>query len=207
MLRGGCCRSAPVQVLAACRLMARKARDPSLTPKHLPIHPILWSCNAGHNVYAVDTVPLWGTMANTDTRLCGAAGLGFLAIAVHLSGGCAVHYYDAKTETEHVWGFGHLAMKAPRPQEGVRAVVTGADTLGLGIGSTPQEGYLSLGWHRSRLLQVTDANTQVRLEWPRSGFFGVRVGSEPPALWQSDAATLSSANLRAPVHSGEVGSP
>ena len=40
--------------------------------------------------------------------------------------GCAVHYYDKETGTEHLWGFGHLRMKAePSNDAVVRLVVTG----------------------------------------------------------------------------------
>ncbi len=33
-----------------------------------------------------------------------------MAIFSYLSTGCAVHYYDQATGTEHLWGFGHLKM-------------------------------------------------------------------------------------------------
>lgn len=39
--------------------------------------------------------------------------------------GCALHYCDAGTETEHVFGFGNTRMKAGTPNEGLQAVVHG----------------------------------------------------------------------------------
>ena len=94
--------------------------------------------------------------------------------------GCAIHYYDPKTQTEHLWGFGHMAMKVSEPSEGVRAVVRGVDTIGLGVGSLPGHGYLAAGWQSVRRLEIVDENTAVRLEWPTADFFNVRVGSQFP---------------------------
>lgn len=94
--------------------------------------------------------------------------------------GCAVHYYDLKTGTEHVWGLGHLAMKAAAPQEGQRAVVRGTDLLGISAGRSMEGAVLSLGWDRRRQIEILDQNTAIGLEWPNADFFNVRVGSQFP---------------------------
>ncbi|MFT4589665.1 MAG: hypothetical protein ACI8QF_003782, partial [Limisphaerales bacterium] len=48
------------------------------------------------------------------------------AVSLAFASGCAVHYYDKETGTEHLWGFGHLRMKAEPSEDGVvRAVMTG----------------------------------------------------------------------------------
>lgn len=98
-----------------------------------------------------------------------------------LTTSCAVHYYDKTTGTEHLWGFGHLKMAVRPSSEGVRAVIKGTQTLGLGLGLGREDYYLSAGWNNQRILNVAD-NTSVRFEWPTADFFNVRAGTNfPPA--------------------------
>jgi len=96
--------------------------------------------------------------------------------------GCAIHYYDLTTGTEHIWGIGHMAMKASAPREGLRAVVVGTDVFGLTGGNVGGQGYLTIGWERRRQIEVLDENTAIRLEWPDGDFFNVRIGSEWPHI-------------------------
>ncbi len=95
---------------------------------------------------------------------------------------CAIHYYDPDTGVEHVWGFGHMKMKIAEPNEGLRAVVHGTDVVGLGVGKAPDQSYLTLGWQRVQSVDIRDADTALRLEWPTSSFGSVRVGSEFPSF-------------------------
>ena len=101
--------------------------------------------------------------------------------------GCAIHYYDSETGTEHLWGIGHMRMKVGAANEGVRAVVVGTDTLGMAAGSTVYDRYVALGWQRLFRLQVVGEDTAVRLEWPTSDLFSVRAGSELPPDLHRDA--------------------
>lgn len=94
--------------------------------------------------------------------------------------GCAIQYFDPVTGTEHLWGIGHLRMKVSGASEGLKAVVTGTDTLGLAAGSAGSERYITFGWQRLSRLHVITDDTAVRLEWPTSDAFLVRVGSELP---------------------------
>lgn len=113
------------------------------------------------------------------------ATAGFALLAAG-SAGCAVHYYDKSTGTEHLWGFGHLKMAVQPSSEGVRAVVKGTQTLGLGFGLGREDYFLSAGWNNQRILKVAD-NTSVRFEWPTADFFNVRVGTNfPPAYWTTN---------------------
>jgi hypothetical protein len=100
--------------------------------------------------------------------------------AIGLLSGCAIHWYDENTQTEHLLGFGHLKMKVAEPNEGVRAVVTGTETLGLAFRSDKREGYFLIGWQELSRLRAIDENTQIRFEWPSSDFFTVRLGTEFP---------------------------
>ncbi len=111
-----------------------------------------------------------------------AARSGVVSLLVLMStAGCALHYYDAKTGTEHVWGIGHMAMKVSSANEGVRAVVHGISAVGLAVGSFDAQHYLSVGWTTQQQVEVIDENAAVRLEWPDSSPFNVRVGSSWPA--------------------------
>lgn len=101
--------------------------------------------------------------------------------------GCAVHYFDPATGTEHVWGFGHVKMKVAPPSEGLQAIVRGTDVLGISLGREDQQNYVTVGWHRIQRLDVVEESTAVRLEWPSSDFVNVRVGSKFPfARQESD---------------------
>ena len=60
--------------------------------------------------------------------------------------GCAVHYFDAQTGTEHLWGFGHLKMLEP-PKEGQeelqkgiqKVLVNYSDTISKWLGKEIQK--------------------------------------------------------------------
>ncbi len=105
------------------------------------------------------------------------------AIAVAwLCSGCAVHWYDQETGTEHIFGFGHMKMKVAPPNEGLQAIVRGTDVLGASVGSADNQAYLTLGWHRCQRLDAIAENTAIRMEWPNSNFASVRVGSEFPGV-------------------------
>ncbi|MBW1797720.1 MAG: hypothetical protein JRJ21_04800 [Deltaproteobacteria bacterium] len=116
--------------------------------------------------------------------------LAFLTAVVSICG-CAVHYYDPVTSTEHVWGIGHMKMKISQPEESLRAVLKGREVLGVGI-SLGQEDYgLIAGWHRRSQLDVVDENASIRLEWPSGDIFNVRIGSIPPFIKSEEGQARS----------------
>ena len=110
-----------------------------------------------------------------------------MVIFSSFSTGCAVHYYDKATGTEHLWGFGHFKMAVHPSDEGVTAVIKGTQTLGLGLGLGREDYYLTAGWNNQRFVTVAN-NASVRLEWPTADFFNVRVGTNFPA---ADCSTNS----------------
>lgn len=104
-----------------------------------------------------------------------------LGISLPMMTGCALHYFDEQTGTEHVWGIGHMKMKATKPNEGLQTVVHGTDVLGLSVGKADKQSYFTVGWHRLEFIDILADSTSVRIEWPNSSFFNVRVGSEFPS--------------------------
>jgi hypothetical protein len=101
-------------------------------------------------------------------------------VACLLLQACGVHYYDTQTGTEHVWGVGHMKMKAAPPNEGLKSVIRGTDLVGVGVGVRDRQPSLALGWDRQQRMEIVDSNATIRLEWPNADFVNVRVGSEFP---------------------------
>jgi hypothetical protein len=108
------------------------------------------------------------------------AGSVLVVMMVCLTAGCAVHYFDAATGTEHIWGVGHMKMKAASPAEGLRAVVRGTDLVGVSVGRTDRQFHVTLGWNRLQRLDVLAEDVSLLLEWPSSDFVSVRVGTRFP---------------------------
>jgi hypothetical protein len=99
-----------------------------------------------------------------------------------LSAGCALHYYDRKSGTEHVWGIGHLRMKAaPVVGTNVESVISGASIAGVSLGVGREDYYLTAGWDYRRRV-VLGTNAALALEWPRADFYNLRIGTNPPFL-------------------------
>jgi hypothetical protein len=107
-------------------------------------------------------------------------GLFFAALVVFTAGGCAVHYYDAENNTEHIWGVGHMAMKVGTPNDGLKAVGRRTDVVGVAVGSLDKDVHLDLGWGAHQRVEVVDANTALWLTWPNGSFCNVRIGSKVP---------------------------
>jgi hypothetical protein len=103
-----------------------------------------------------------------------------LVLLVVLVPGCAIHYFDAESGAEHVWGVGHMVMRAVPPAGGRVAVVRGLDAAGLHVGAGGDGTSVDLGWTSRERVEVHDATTSLDLEWPRGNLVDVRIGSERP---------------------------
>ena len=117
-------------------------------------------------------------------------------ITLFSTAGCAVQYYDRNTGTEHLWGFGHLKMRAvPRPTadeagtNSVMAFVTGARTAGLSFGFGQEFTGLTAGLDARSRLVIKNEESQFALVWPTNSIwlpnelrdlFTVRVGPDFP---------------------------
>lgn len=87
---------------------------------------------------------------------------------------------------EHLWGFGHMRMKSePSSDEGVHAVVSGVETVGIRLDVGQQTRGFGLGYDQ-RQKAVIQEDGSVFMEWPegpmawRPSLFSVRFGMAPP---------------------------
>lgn len=94
--------------------------------------------------------------------------------------GCAIHYRDAKTGAEHIWGFGHLAIKATSPEDSKQAVITQSTLSGISLGIEECKANVVLGWNSQQRIEIHDDNTLISVVRPnnKDDFFLFRVGSE-----------------------------
>jgi hypothetical protein len=121
----------------------------------------------------------------------------FFAMAfVLLLNGCAVHHFDPKTGTEHLWGFGHLKMKTA-PQESSRPVITGTRLLGVSVRGGRDNYGISAGWESNSRITMPASGTLV-LQYPTNAaplpremrdFFTIRVGTNLPPGWETPERT------------------
>lgn len=94
--------------------------------------------------------------------------------------GCAVQWFDEETGTEHIWGFGHLAVRVTDPDpSGVRGVVRESSMVGLGVGVHESGGYAAVGYHSDRRMLIQN-NTNLWIGWVGNTLFRTRVGAVPP---------------------------
>jgi hypothetical protein len=73
-----------------------------------------------------------------------------------------------------------MSMKISPPNEGLQAVVRATSILGLSLGRTLDRTYLTLGYDSEQQTDIVAESTSVRLEWPDSDLFNLRVGSNWP---------------------------
>lgn len=89
---------------------------------------------------------------------------------------CAVHYYDPETKAEHIYGLGHMVMKAQDAGAKRVAIVRGNSYLGLFAGTGDSGGQFGAGWSSGKTIQILEPNAAVELLWPTSDFLNVRIG-------------------------------
>lgn len=113
-----------------------------------------------------------------------------------LSTGCAIHYYDQASGTEHLWGIGHMKMRAvPQardivpPTNAVMAFTTRVQNLGVSVLAGPEQAGIIAGFDsRSRVIIKNDSShfyvlwpsNTVRLPRDLQNLFNIRVGPEFP---------------------------
>lgn len=94
--------------------------------------------------------------------------------------GCAIYYRDSESGAEHIWGFGHLAMKATPPLDGKKALIRKATLTGIGLGLDDGSFGVSVGWNQRERIIIYDGNTALTIQRPPSNdFFDFKIGSYP----------------------------
>ena len=105
---------------------------------------------------------------------------GLLVLVGLLLSGCAVYYRDRDTGAEHIWGFGHLAVKTVPPNEGKQALVQQMTLTGFAIGMDNGSLGVSAGYDRREHILIFDENTAITIERPPSNdFFNIKIGTYP----------------------------
>jgi hypothetical protein len=111
----------------------------------------------------------------------------FVFLLVFLSlfiSSCAIYYRDSATNAEHIWGFGHLAIKPPLPAAEKQAVVTRVGLFGAAVGVEEGSFGFSLGFNQREKIMIYDPNSILSIKRPfNDDSFLFRFGSwpdEPP---------------------------
>lgn len=113
-------------------------------------------------------------------RLGQSSAYGLLVTAAALISGCAVHYYDAENNIEHIWGIGHMAMKPSPTSEDVVAVGSRTDVIGLSLANVQHQLDVSFGWNAKQRIDIVKEDATFCLAWPQGSFYNARVGTNLP---------------------------
>lgn len=89
---------------------------------------------------------------------------------------CALHYYDKETQAEHIFGFGHMVMKAQDAGANRVAIVRGNSLLGLSTGMDDAGGHFAAGWSSNRTINILQSDAAIELLWPTNDLLNVRIG-------------------------------
>lgn len=112
-------------------------------------------------------------------------------VACLLSTGCAFHYHDARSGSDHVWGFGHLQTRVNAGSNGVMTIVSGVRSLGLGVSSAPEQTALTAGWSVRHRIAIPQ-DSAVSLTWSKANPFDALIASVPSP---GQPSTLLATNL------------
>ncbi len=100
------------------------------------------------------------------------------ALALLQSSGCAITYRNAETGAVHLWGFGHLSMRATVPEGDKKAVIQGASTAGVSAGTWNGSVFLTAGWNRHQTVEIIDPDTYVRIEAPDNDLLNLNISGQ-----------------------------
>ena len=95
--------------------------------------------------------------------------------------GCAIQYYDSATQTQHIYGIGHIAYRVAKPDGAPEAIIVGTDIFGLGMGTTASSGGVTLGYSSERRIEIVKRDASLTLGFPDSNIWNVEVGPQAPA--------------------------
>ena len=105
-----------------------------------------------------------------------------LVIMGFLLSSCAIYYRDRDTGAEHIFGFGHLAVKTIPPNDGKQALVQRMTLTGIALGLDNGSLGISAGWdRREHILIYSDAAITIEPH-TSNDFFFFKIGTYPPEL-------------------------
>jgi hypothetical protein len=100
-----------------------------------------------------------------------------------LTHGCAIYYHDSQTGADHIWGFGHLAMKAVPDSMDKQVYITQKTLAGVALGFDDLSPNFSLGWNRSERIYILDKNTSLAIQRPSNhDYFQFKFAAFPNEL-------------------------
>lgn len=115
--------------------------------------------------------------------LTSALSISLLVLIGFLLSGCAIYYRDRDTGAEHIWGFGHLSVKAIPPNEGKQALIQRMTLTGIAVGLDNGSLGISAGWDRREHILIYDENVAITIQrHPSNDFYHFKIGTYPPDL-------------------------
>ncbi len=101
-----------------------------------------------------------------------------VAMIAILTSGCAIYYRDRDSGAEHVWGFGHLAMKVTPALEEKQALIQRTTLPGVAVGMDNGELAMSVGWAQREHILIYEKNAAISIIRPPSNdFFHFEIGT------------------------------
>ena len=112
---------------------------------------------------------------------------------------CAVYYRDRDTGAEHIWGFGHLAVKTIPSHEGKPALIQRMTLTGIAVGTDNGSLGVSAGYDRREHILIFDENAAITIErHPSNDFFYFKIGTYPSDLETPQETTHSTEQKETP---------
>lgn len=109
---------------------------------------------------------------------------GFLLAAAFLATpGCAVHYRNAASGEEHLWGFGQLALNVRPVNDRLVSVASGSRVPGFCCNVDQGSVSVSFGYLIRQHLTVVDQNDAADFQFPRGSIALTWHGRETNSVW------------------------
>ena len=124
---------------------------------------------------------------------------GAVALMGIILSSCAVYYRDRDTGAEHIWGFGHLAVKTIPSHEGKQALIQRMTLTGIAVGTDNGSLGVSAGYDRREHILIFDENAAITIErHPSNDFFYFKIGTYPSDLETPQETTHSTEQKETP---------
>lgn len=105
---------------------------------------------------------------------------------VFLLSGCALHYYDQATGTDHLWGIGHLSMQVQISHNEQIALIRGLETFGIATGIGQDDNYFQTGWSRRQRLELLQPDAAIQIKKLSADFMTFKIEEYSSPAHSSD---------------------